>query len=108
VTSSKALRVITQRRRLRALPDVARHLRRICDEDANVVRAQVESAAALSDAYLTKLKTELERATGKKVTLTHKVDPALIGGVITRIGDRVLDGSLRYRLAALREAALSN
>jgi F-type H+-transporting ATPase subunit delta len=107
-STQRALRVITQRRRLRALPDVARHLRRICDEDANVVRAEVQSAAALSDGYLAKLKAELERATGKKVTLTHKVDPKLIGGVITRIGDRVLDGSLRYRLAALREAALSN
>ena len=51
---------------------------------------------------------DVVKRTGKKVTLTHKVDPALIGGVITRIGDRVLDGSLRYRLAALREAALSN
>jgi F-type H+-transporting ATPase subunit delta len=104
----KALRVITRRRRLRALPDIARHLRRLCDEDGNVVRAQVESAAPLSDGYLTRLKSELESATGKKVVLTHSVDPTLIGGVITRIGDRVLDGSLRYRLATIRESALSN
>jgi F-type H+-transporting ATPase subunit delta len=107
-SAQKALRVITRRRRLRALPDIARHLRRLNDEDANIVRAEVQSAAVLSDAYLGRLKSELERATGKKVLLTHSVDPALIGGVITRIGDRVIDGSLRYRLATVREAALSN
>jgi F-type H+-transporting ATPase subunit delta len=107
-SAQKALRVVTQRRRLRALPDIARHLRRLCDEDAKVVRAEVISAGPLGEAYLSRLKAELERATGQKVLLSHSVDAALIGGVITRIGDRVIDGSLRSRLATLREAALTN
>ncbi|MBL9022406.1 MAG: ATP synthase F1 subunit delta [Myxococcales bacterium] len=107
-SAQKALRVVTRRRRLRALPDIARHLRRLCDEDARVVRAEVISAGPLGDGYLGRLKAELERATGQKVVLSHSVDAALIGGVITRIGDRVIDGSLRSRLATLREAALTN
>lgn len=107
-SAQKALRLITRRRRLRALPDIARHLRRLCDEDAKVVRAEVISAGPLGEAYLTRLKTELERVTGQKVLLSHSVDAALIGGVITRIGDRVIDGSLRSRLATLREAAITN
>ncbi len=107
-TIQRALRVITRRRRLRALTDIARHLRRLCDEDAKVVRAEVISAGPLGDGYLARLKAELERVTGQKVVLSHAVDAALIGGVVTRIGDRVIDGSLRSRLATLREAALTN
>ena len=107
-TVQRALRIITRRRRLRALPDIARHLRRLCDEDAKVVRAEVISADPLGDAYLARLKAELERVTGKTILLSHSVDAALLGGVVTRIGDRVIDGSLRSRLATLREAALTN
>lgn len=104
-TALRALRLITKQRRLRALPDIARHLRRQVDEDANLVRAHVTTATAPAPGYLDKLKVEIERATGKKVTLTHSVDASLIGGVVTAIGDRVVDGSLRSRLVAFRDAA---
>jgi F-type H+-transporting ATPase subunit delta len=105
-TTKRALRLVTRNRRLRALPDIARHLSRMVDDDAQVVRAHVTSAAKVADSYLTRLRSEIERATGKKVVLESSVDPSLLGGIVTRIGDRVVDGSLRTRLAILREAAL--
>jgi F-type H+-transporting ATPase subunit delta len=101
----RALRLITRQRRLRALPDIARHLQRFVDEDAKMLRAHATTAAPVGKAFLDKLKAELERATGNRVVLSHSVDPTLIGGVITTIGDRVVDGSLRSRLASFREGA---
>lgn len=103
-TASRALRLVTQRRRLRALPDIARQLRLLVDADSNVERATVVSAVPLSDAYMLKLKSELERSTGKQVELTQSVDPSLIAGVVTKVGDRVIDGSLRARLDSFRQA----
>jgi F-type H+-transporting ATPase subunit delta len=97
---------LAQKRRLRALPLIARQLARLTDEDQNVLRAEVVTAGAASDDYLAKLRAELERATGKTVVVSHRVDKSLIGGVVTRIGDRVIDGSVRTRLQSFREALL--
>lgn len=103
-TAKRALRLIARHRRLRALPDIARHLARVVDDDAKIVRAQVISAAPLSEAYLARLKAEIEKATGNKVTVETSVDPSLIAGVITKIGDRVVDGSALTRLRSLRSS----
>jgi len=101
-----ALRLLARKRRLAALPDIARQLSRLADEDQNVVRAEVLSAGPLGEDYLGKLRGELEKGTGKKVIITHRQDPALLGGVVTKIGDRVIDGSVRARLAGFRESLL--
>ncbi len=105
-TAKSTLRLLTRKRRLGALPDLARQLARLADEDQNLLRAEVASAGPLSDDYLNKLRAELEKATGRKVVITHKQDKSLIGGVVTRIGDRVIDGSVRQRLASFRESLL--
>ncbi len=71
-----------------------------------MIRAEVTSAGPLTEAYLNRLKSELEKATGKTVVITQKQDKSLIGGVITRIGDQVIDGSVRARLDGFRESLL--
>jgi len=101
----QALQLITRKRRLRALPAIARHLQRHVDDDAKVVRAHATTAVEPKPGYLDRLRAELEKATGAKVVLTHSVDPSLIGGVVTAIGDRVIDGSLRSRLMSFRDGA---
>jgi F-type H+-transporting ATPase subunit delta len=60
------------------------------------------SAQELSPATLDRVRRSLEQRTGKKVILKSTVDPDLIGGVIARVGDLVLDGSVRTQLAELR------
>ncbi|AKT44221.1 F0F1 ATP synthase subunit delta [Chondromyces crocatus] len=105
-TTQRTLRLLGQRRRLPALPDIARQLSRLADEDQSLVRAVVTSAGPLGEAYLARLRTEIEKATGKKVTITHKQDPSLIAGVVTKIGDQVIDGSVRARLSNFRESLL--
>ena len=68
------------------------------------MRAEVTTAAPLGEAYYLRLQTKLEKMTGKRVVIDRRVDASLIAGVVTRIGDRVIDGSLRTRLQSLREA----
>ncbi len=104
--AKSTLRLLARKRRLIAIPDIARQLARLVDEAENVVRAEVTSAGPLADDYLARLRAELEKATGKKVVVTHAEDASLIGGVVTKLGDRVIDGSVRARLAGFRESLL--
>jgi F-type H+-transporting ATPase subunit delta len=101
--ATRTLRVLAQNRRLRALPDIARALSRLVDEDAKRLRATVTSAGPLGDGYLARLRAELEKVTGHEVQLTARTDPQLIAGVVVQIGDRVIDGSVRAKLARFRE-----
>ena len=105
-TAKSTLRLLSKKRRILAIPEIARHVARLVDIEGNVVRAEVTSAGPLTEAYLGRLKAELEKATGKTVVVTHKQDKALIGGVITRLGDQVIDGSVRARLNGFRESLL--
>lgn len=102
-----ALLLLLRKRRMAALPEIARQLGELVDEDAGILRAEVISAGPLGEAYLGRLRTELEKATCKKVTIEHRQDASLLGGVVTKIGDRVVDGSLKARLSRFREALLS-
>jgi F-type H+-transporting ATPase subunit delta len=102
----RSLRVLIQNRRTSALPALAEELNRLTDETQGIVRATVTSAGPLSSAYLDRLRGELERSTGKKVVVTHETDASLIGGVVTRVGDRVIDGSLRAKLSQFRDSVL--
>ena len=72
------------------------------------MRAEIITATDLPEAYFARLEKTLATATGKKVVLVRKKDPALLGGVVTKIGDRVYDGSLRARLFDLRSQMLTN
>ncbi len=107
-TTRSALLLLVDRRRMKTLPYLARTLLELADARRGVVRAEVTTAAPLSDEYYVKLQAKLEKMTGQRVVLDKKIDPALIGGVIARIGDRILDGSLRTRLETLRSALLPN
>ena len=105
--SQNAIRFIARKGRVDAIGAIAAELARLVDEASGVLRAKVSSATPLDAAYLDKLRGELERSTGRKVELSHTVDPSLIAGIVTRIGDRVIDGSLRSRLQSLRDQTRS-
>lgn len=102
-TAIRTMRVLAQNRRIGALPDIARALSRLVDQDQKTLRATVTSAGALSEGYLARLGAELTKVTGHKVVLTVRTDPSLIAGVVVQIGDRVIDGSARAKLARFRE-----
>jgi F-type H+-transporting ATPase subunit delta len=104
---ANAAGLLTQRKRLSVLPAIVEELDRLSDEQAGVARATVTSAEPLSEEYAERLSQELSTATGKKVVLDRKHDPDLLAGLVVRIGDQVIDGSVRARLSALLTQLLS-
>jgi F-type H+-transporting ATPase subunit delta len=105
-TTRNTLMLLVDRRRTKTLPYLASYLRELADARKGVVRAEVTTAAPLSDAYYTRLQAQLEKMTGKKVVVDRKTDATLIAGVVTRIGDRILDGSLRTRLQSIKDTLM--
>jgi F-type H+-transporting ATPase subunit delta len=96
-----AIRFIAKRNRLGSLPGIARRLASLADEKQGVVRATVTSAGPLPDSFYERLVKELESATERKVAIDRKQDPSLIAGIVTRIGDNTIDGSVKGRLAEI-------
>ena len=105
-TTRHALLLLVDRRRTKTLPHVAQYLREMADARKGIVRAEVTTAAPLSEAYYGRLQAQLEKMTGKKVVVDRKTDATLIAGVVTRIGDRILDGSLRTRLQSIKDSLM--
>jgi F-type H+-transporting ATPase subunit delta len=105
-TARNAVFLLNDRRRMRVLPGIAKLLREMNDKKKGILRAEVVTAAPLSEAYFTRLQQQLEKMTGRKVVLDKREDPTLLAGVITRIGDTVYDGSLRSRLHEIKHALL--
>jgi F-type H+-transporting ATPase subunit delta len=105
---ANTLRLLSDRQRLRHLPDVAEAFFALAQEGAGAVVAEITTASELPEAYFTKLQATLEKSLGKKVSIVKKTDPSLVAGVVTRIGDKVFDGSLRSSLRHLEETMLAH
>jgi len=93
---------LIDQRRTRDIEAIHERYVRLAEEAAGRVRGEVISAAPLDGGQLERLRTALARQTGRSVDLEVRVDPALLGGVVARVGDLVFDGSLRTQLAQLR------
>ena len=93
--------------RIARLPDISRVYRGLVDEHAGRVRATVVSARPLDPMLETRLKTALEKQSGKVVIFEKREDPSILGGLITQLGDTLYDGSVRTQLQDLREELLS-
>jgi F-type H+-transporting ATPase subunit delta len=100
----KFLGVLAANRRLAKLPEVVRAFSAIAAAQRGEVTAEVTSAHALSDAQIAALTEKLKVRQGREVKLTAKVDPALLGGLVVRIGSEQIDGSIRTRLNSLATA----
>lgn len=99
------LRVITTNRRLFAVRDVIRGYRALVARHKGEVFAQITVAETLNDQNLGALKDALKNVTGgKDIDLDVKVDPAIIGGLIVKVGSRMVDSSLRTKLNAIKFA----
>ncbi|MBK20094.1 MAG: F0F1 ATP synthase subunit delta [Rhodospirillaceae bacterium] len=96
--------VIAQNRRLFALEDIIRAYRTLVSEHRGEVEAEVTSAAPLTDSQRKSLETSLKDAIGSTVAVTTNVDPELLGGMVVRVGSRMIDSSLRTKLQRLQLA----
>jgi F-type H+-transporting ATPase subunit delta len=102
-----SVRLLADRKRLSSLSAIAARLASLADEQAGIVRATVISATILPESFYERLTSELESVTARKIALDRQQDPSLIAGIVTRIGDNTIDGSIKGRLAEI-ERQLSN
>ncbi len=98
------LNLLVEKKRIEILPEIAEEYKIMVDDEKNVSHGSVISAVELSDELQAKVQATLEKLTGKKVELTTSVDPTIIGGIIAKVGDLVLDGSIKAQLAGLKDS----
>jgi F-type H+-transporting ATPase subunit delta len=102
--AAQFLKVVASNRRLFAVRDMVKGWRALVARHRGEVTAQVTVAEGLSDARLTEIKDALKSVTGKDVQVDLHVDPAIIGGLVVKLGSRMVDSSLRTKLNAIKHA----
>jgi F-type H+-transporting ATPase subunit delta len=102
-TTANFLRTLLKNQRLSDLPEVTAKLAQILDERSGIVSAEITSARPVSDSTRVLLEQKLAEMTGKKARLTFATDASLLGGIVTRIGSTIYDGSISNQLSRLRE-----
>ena len=99
--------LMLRRGRIQELPRLAAEFRRLDDQRQGITHATATSASALTADEVRALTKRLEQETGGRVQLDVEVDPSLLGGLVVRVGDRLIDGSVRSRLERLRNQLVS-
>jgi F-type H+-transporting ATPase subunit delta len=103
--ASNFLLFVTSNRRLFAVRDMIRDFRKLVARWKGEVTAEVTAAEKLSDARLEEIKSALKSITGEKAVDLHvKIDPEIIGGLVVKLGSRMVDSSLRTKLNAIKHA----
>jgi F-type H+-transporting ATPase subunit delta len=96
--------LLFEKGRIGSLTSINDFYQMLADEVKGVARASLVSASELTAEAIEKIRSALSRKTGKEVVLQVEQDPGLIGGIVTRIGDLVLDGSIKTQLLNMRES----
>jgi len=98
------LNLVVQKKRADILPEIATEFQVLVDTDQNISRGTIVSASEIPGELQAKVQSTLESITGKKVILTSEIDPFIIGGIVAKVGDLVMDGSIKTQLAGLNES----
>ncbi|MDJ1017220.1 MAG: F0F1 ATP synthase subunit delta [Paracoccaceae bacterium] len=101
-TVTNTMKLMASKRRLFVLPHLVLVLKDIIADEKGVVTAEVQAARALSDDQSAALAAALKETVGKDVTMKVSVDESLIGGLIVKVGSKMIDTSIRSKLAALQ------
>ena len=103
---AKLILVLAEKDRLTLLPGIARAYSERVMDHLKIVRGDVTTATPLSPEKLSLLEQGLAKATGRKVVLEARVDPSIIGGVVTRLGSTVYDGSVTTQLQKMKQSLI--
>lgn len=101
------IELMLRRGRIHQLPTVAAEFRRLDNARQGITLATATSATPLSPDEIRAITARLEQLTGGRVELDTQIDPSLLGGLVVRVGDRLIDGSVRGRLERLRNQLVS-
>jgi len=107
-TTANFLRVLLRNSRLTEISEINERFASVLEERSGAITAQVTSARPLSEVEKTELQTNLNKLTGKNVSPNFEIDETIIGGVITRVGSTVYDGSIKTQLENLKEQLISH
>ncbi|HKQ99884.1 MAG TPA: ATP synthase F1 subunit delta [Pyrinomonadaceae bacterium] len=107
-TTANFLQVLLQNQRLAELSEVNKRFAQVLDERSGVVSAEVTTARPVPQSSQETLRAKLAEMTGKSVRLSFTTDEDLIGGIVTRIGSTIYDGSVRNQLQQVKERMISN
>lgn len=99
---SNLIKLLESKGRLPLLPQVAEYFQELLDEHNGIAHAQVLTAVAMSEDEQRRLAARLSELTGKQVLVVAHEEPDILGGLVARIGDRLIDGSARTKLLALK------
>ena len=100
------LRLLLRKQRMDILGGIVEEFRALADAQAGIIRAEVSSAAPLTDAVVELIRSRLAARFGKKVILSLAVEPELIGGLVVRVGSLLFDGSIRSQFKAMESQLL--
>ena len=106
-TSLNLALLVVQRGLVELMPNIARELHQLVLDYKNEATAQVTTAKQLDTSTQRQVQQALERMTGKKIVLETRVQPDILGGVVARVGDQVIDGSVERRLKLLQQQLLT-
>jgi F-type H+-transporting ATPase subunit delta len=102
--AAQFLKLVTRNRRLFAVQDMIRGFRDLVAQHRGETTAEVTVAEAIRDDHIAALRNALKAVSGKDVDLNIKVDPAIIGGLVVKLGSRMIDSSLRTKLNSIKHA----
>ena len=102
--AAQFIKLVTKNRRLFAVADMVRGFRNLVAQHRGEVTAEVTVAEDIKDDHVAALRNALKAVSGKEVDLKIKVDPAIIGGLVVKLGSRMVDSSLRTKLNSIKHA----
>jgi F-type H+-transporting ATPase subunit delta len=98
------LELLIEKHRMPAIFRIRRYYDTLWEQDHHILPVKIATAVALDEGVVRKLGEEIEKSTGQKIELTASVDPDILGGIVLRVGNSILDASIRNRLENLRKA----
>lgn len=101
-SSRNLVALLIDRQGVEMLESIVEEFKSLIDAQNNISRGQIISAVQLNDKQLSEIKETLERYIGNELILSNTVDDSIIGGMIARIGDKLIDASLRYKITKMR------
>lgn len=100
------LELLLEKHRTELLPDIADQFEKLMEDHQGLIKARVITATHLDSEVKTQLIAKLEKTTGKKIEIKHKIDKSIIGGIIVYLHNQVIDRSIRHQLQVLRDNLL--
>jgi F-type H+-transporting ATPase subunit delta len=101
------LLLLIDKGRIEYLDEIAAEFAKLIEHHRGIIRARVITAVAIDDGYKDRLRSRLEEISGQKIELIHKIDKGIIGGIIVQLNYRIIDYSIRHRLAILKHDLLA-